>query len=321
MALLALPVMTVVIWFVATPGFELLAVLMGAQGALIAMSFMWFSVGLGRPSAIAFYDAIPRLLVTAVTAAAIVATGFLELYPLGGIAVTLIGTGLYTRRVLRRYPGAWPRWKDAAHLARSGLPVTLNDAALGTYSAVPTPVVTVTYPGVPAAGFASADKLMKLGQFVPLTLANALQSWTAEVSGPPRARRIRVALIAHASIGLLGWAVFTALGPPVSGLLFGAEATAPLGVVAVLGFAFAVYSVRTSMTRHLLFPEGAARAVMAATLAGTAVGIPAMIALTILLGPFGAAVGYATTELMSTVLMVRRSAYALRVIELRGEIA
>lgn len=316
-ALVVLPLTSALIWLVATPGFELLAVLMGLQGALIAMSFTWFAVGLGRPGAIAFYDAIPRLVAAMIAALAIIVFGTLEIYPLSGIAVTVVGTGLYTWRVLRRYPATWPRWRDASRLARSGAPVALNDAALGTYSAVPTPLVTVIYPGVPAAGFASADKLLKLGQFLPLTLANALQSWTAEVSGPERGRRLRSAIAAHAGLGVLGWVVFATLGPFVSALLFGPAAAATADVVITLGFAFALYSVRTSMTRHLLFPEGAARTVMNATLVGTAVGIPTMIALALLWGPAGAAVGYAITELTATALILPRSRAALRSIEQR----
>ena len=96
-ALGALPIMGVVCWLIASPGAEWLSVLMGLQGALIALSFAWFAAGTGDPRSIVVYDAVPRLFVAVAAAFAIAATGAVELYPLAGVAVTLIGTALFTR--------------------------------------------------------------------------------------------------------------------------------------------------------------------------------------------------------------------------------
>jgi PST family polysaccharide transporter len=314
-AAVALPVTAVACALVASPGYEWLSVLMGLQGALIAMSFTWFAVGMGDPRSIMLYDAVPRVVVAVLAAIAIAQVGVVELYPAGGILVTLVGTTLYTLRLLKRYPSDWPRLGEIPGLFRLGAPVALNDAALGAYSSVPTPLVNVTSPGTAAAGFASADKMLKLGQFLPLTLANALQSWTGEVNGPPRARRVAIAVWCHAAFGVLGWIVLAFAGPWVSGILFGPDAAATPAVCIVLGLAFAMYSTRTSMTRHLLFPTGQARAVMRATLIATAAGVPAMIGLTVLVGPLGAAIGYAATETIATLLLIRRSARGLKRIQ------
>ena len=310
-AAVALPITAVVCALVASPGYEWLAVLMGLQGALIALSFTWFAVGVGDPRSIVLYDAVPRVLVALLAAIAIAQIDVVELYPVGGILVTLVGTTIYTVRLLKRYPSDWPTLRELPGLFRLGAPVALNDAALGAYSSVPTPLVNVTSPGAAAAGFASADKMLKLGQFLPLTLANALQSWTGEVNGPPRARRVSIAVWSHAIFGVLGWLVLGLAGPWVSGALFGPDAAAAPAVCIALGLAFAMYSTRTSMTRHLLFPTGQARAVMTATLVATAAGVPAMIGLTVILGPLGAALGYAATETIATLLLVRRSARGL----------
>ena len=105
LAAVSIPVLGVVCWLVASPGAEWLTVLMGVQGALIALSFTWYCAGVGQPRTIIFYDAVPRVVATAASAAAIAATGIVELYPLAGIAVTLVGTGLFTARLLRRHPG------------------------------------------------------------------------------------------------------------------------------------------------------------------------------------------------------------------------
>lgn len=311
-ALIALPALATICAIVASPGHEWLAMLMGLQGALIAMSFTWFSVGVGDPRSILIFDAIPRLVVAAAASLTILQVGVVEVYPLSGIAVTVVGTTIYSVGVLRRFPAPWPRIRELPGLFRSTASVALNDAALGAYSAVPAPLVNVASPGIAAAGFASADKMLKLGQFLPLTLANALQSWTGELHGAPRARRVRISLAMHVGFGSVGWLVLGLAGPWASLVLFGQAAAATLDVTLALGLAFAMYCIRTSMTRHLLFPDGQSRAVMTATLVATALGLPSMLGLAMLFGPLGAAIGFALTETLATVPLVGRCRRALR---------
>ncbi|MFF7681660.1 hypothetical protein ACFZA2_02780 [Microbacterium sp. NPDC007973] len=306
-SIIALPALVVVCALVASPGYGLLAALMGLQGAMIALSFTWFSVGVGDPRSILFYDAIPRLVVAVGSMLAIVNGAPVEVYPMAGIAVTVVGTTLFSLRLLRRYPSAWPPVREIPGLFRVGAPVALNDAALGAYSAVPTPLVNVLSVGTAASGFASADKMAKLGQFLPLTLANALQSWSAEVTGPARRSRLRLALLMHGGFGVLGMLVLGFAGPPVSALMFGEPAAAPFLVCLALGVAFALFSLRTSMTRHVLFPAGEQHAVMRATVTATVVGIPLMIGAGLLLGPVGVAAGLAVTEAISTLILVGRT--------------
>jgi PST family polysaccharide transporter len=299
-----LPILGVVCWFVATPGAQWLSVLMGAQGALIALSFTWYSAGVGDPRAIILYDAVPRLAASVVSAVLIANVGVVELYPLAGICVTVVGTCIFTVKVLRANPGPWPARADLPQLFRKGAPVALNDAGLGAYSNVPTPLVNVVSTEIPAAGFASADKMLKLGQFLPLTLANALQAWIGEAHDAMRARRMRIALIAHGGFGLVGGACLALLGPLASEILFGQDASAPAAVLLSMGIVFAFFCLRTSMSRHILFAAGQANVVMRATLLGTALGVPAMVGLGVAFGPVGAAAGYALTEAAATVLLV-----------------
>lgn len=310
-AALALPLMSILCWLVAAPGSEWLAVLMGLQGALIALSFTWFSAGVGRPTAIVFYDSIPRLVATGLCAIAIALGAPVELYPLAGILVTIVGTTLFSRGVLRRYPASWPHRGDVRELFRIGAPVALNDVGLVAYSSVPTPIVTLTASPADAAGFASADKMLKLGQFIPMTLANALQAWITEAHGSARGRRMRLAMLAHGVIGVLGGAVLGVLGAWASTVLFGADAAASTPVLVALGVTFAFFSLRTSVTRHVLYPAGEAPAVVRATLIATAIGVPVMIALTLLIGPLGAAIGYMATEAAATLLLWPRCVRSL----------
>ena len=312
LAIIALPALCVICWVVAAPGKELLAMLMGVQGALIALTFTWFSAGVGRPGAIIVYDSIPRLGMAVLCAVAISNGAPVELYPAAGIIVTLVGTGLFTLGVLRQYRSPWPWGASLRSLFRSGLPVVMNDAGLTVFSSIPTPLVTVISEADAAAGFASADKMLKLGQFIPVTLANALQTWISEVRGASRRRRIAWALTAHGGIGVLGGIVLAAAGAWVSRTLFGEQAEASGGVLAALGLTFAFFSIRTSMTRHVLYPAGRTRAVFQATLIASVLGIPVMIALALWVGPVGAAIGYAATEGMATLFLWRVAVQSVR---------
>ena len=123
---------------------------------------------------------------------------------------------------------------------------------------------------------------------------------------------MRQALLAHGGFGLLGGILLAAFGSWASLILFGAEAQASTGVLIALGITFAFFSLRTSMTRHVLFPAGEPHAVMRATLLATIIGVPVMIVLGVLLGPIGAAVGYAVTEAAATLLLIRRCAASMR---------
>ncbi len=304
-AVIALPALAVICWLVASPGAEWLTILMGMQGALIAMSFTWFSAGIGDPRTIVILDAAPRLLANLAAAGLVLATGIVVLYPLAGIIVTLTGTAVFTVRLLRRHPGPWPRVRDLPRLLRSNLAVALNDAGLSGYSSVPAPVVNVTAVPTAAAGYATADKMLKLGQFIPMTLANALQAWIGEAHGPHRARRMSVAIGLAAATGLLGWAGLSLVGPWLTSVYLPA-APAPFDILLVMGLTFFFFSVRTAVARLVLFPAGQASAVMRATLIATAVGIPLMIGLGIAWGPLGAAIGYAATEGAATLLLSRR---------------
>ncbi|MDT0115761.1 MULTISPECIES: lipopolysaccharide biosynthesis protein [Microbacterium] len=315
-SILALPALAVICWLIATPGAEWLTILMGMQGALIALSFTWFSAGVGDPRTIVIFDAAPRLLANLAAAALVLATGVVVLYPLAGILVTLVGTSIFTMRLLRRHPGPWPRPRDLPRLLRSNLAVALNDAGLSGYSSVPAPVVNVTAMPTAASGYATADKMLKLGQFIPMTLANALQAWIGEAHGPHRARRMTVAIGLATATGLLGWAGLALVGPWLTSVYLPA-APAPFDILLVMGLVFFFFSVRTAVARLVLFPAGQAAAVMRATLIATVLGIPLMIGLGIAWGPVGAALGYAFTEGAAALLLTRRCLRVLR--DLRHE--
>ena len=112
--------------------------------------------------------------------------------------------------------------------------------------------------------------------------------------------------------GLAGWAGLAFLGPWVSTVLFGEDASSSIGILFTMGLVFAFFSFRTGLTRLVLFPAGLATPVMRATLIATILGTPLMISLGLAWGPIGAAIGYAVTEGAAAALLIPRSLHVLR---------
>ncbi len=311
-AMVVLPVLAIICGMIAGEGYRTLTILMGLQGATIALSFIWFSIGIAAPRSIALFDTIPRIFAAGMAAVLILATGIVELYPVAGIVVTIVGTMIFTKRVLRQYPSTNPTLKDLFKLLRINADVAVSDTVFTAYMAFPLPLVHISTPSLESSSFASADKMVKLGMYVPFVLGNALQAWTAEAHGKARANRVRESIIAHTLLGLMGWAIVSIIGPKASEFLFGSEAIATRDTLAILGFAFALYSVRSSLTRHLLLPSGDSGSVMKATLIGSLFGICAMVGLTPQIGANGAAIGFALTEVVITIILTLRAPEGLK---------
>lgn len=316
--LVVAPILVTASAVLAADGYRLLTALMALQGALIAMSFTWFAVGKGDPKAIVLFDAVPRVLAVALAALTIALTGFSVLYPIAGIAVTLIGTTIYSWLTLRQEPAPWPSKGELWSVFRSTSAVAANDAALGAYSAVPVPLVNLTSPALSAASFASADKLIKLGQYIPLTIANAMQAWAAEGGPQQIVLRTKRALLTHGLVAVSGWIAVATLGPWVSSVLFDDAAAAP-EVLWVLGASFACFTVRTAVTRHILFPLGMTKEVVRAGFLGALVGIPAMIAGQLVAGPLGAAVGFTATEVVMLAVLTPTAVSGFKQFRSRGK--
>lgn len=312
LAALVLPVMAAVCALSARPGFAVLAVLMGLSTALVPLSFSWYAVGTGRAGDIAVYDTIPRVTSAVISAAVMLATGWLYIYPLLASVVPLVGMTLFSMRMLRRSPREWPAWRTVGALLRRDIVPALNELAAGGYAALPVPLVNGTAAATVSAAYASADKLYRYGIFVPGAVANIFQRWVIEAGSEKLVERQRFALGCHAALGVLGLAAITGLGPWVSAVLFGDAVTAARDVCAALGCAFAINSVRMGLTRLVLFPAGRTRIILRSTLIGGVVGTPLVAVLAIGVGPVGAALGLFISELVMASLLVRDGREVLR---------
>ncbi|GAA3802101.1 hypothetical protein [Cellulomonas soli] len=310
----ALPVMVVVCASLSADGFLVPTVLMGLAGAVPGLSFAWYAVGVGDPRPIAVYEAVPRVVAAAVSSALILWTGQMVFYPLLAVSVSLGGIWLFGR-TLGRSTAPGPGVRDIGRLLVRDRAVAVADMATGAFGTVPVPVASRVASPSAASSYASADKLYKYGQYVPITLANALQSWTVEVAPPGRPRRLRLALVGHGLLGVVGAALLAVLGPTVSGLLFGQDVRAARDVCLWLALAFAVVSVRMSLVRHFLLPAGRARAVLIGTALGAALGVVGMLTIGRAAGAAGVAASLAVAELVTAVLLVQPALRHLTVVE------
>ncbi len=312
-AVVVLPVVLLLCILAARRGYELPTALMGVSSSVTGLSFAWFCVGAGDPRSIAVFEAVPRVVAAAASAGLILVTRQLVIYPALAVTVSLAGIVLFSRRVPGRSqaPSAGARGLWALLVRDRGLAAI--DIAGSAYGSVPVPVVSAIAAPSLASSYASADKLYRFGQFIPITLGNAFQSWTVEAGRGGRSRRLRFALLAHLVLGVVGWALFAVAGPWVSALMFGPQVRAAGAVCFWLGAAFALLSVRTAAVRLVLVPEGKVRIVFVATVAATLVGVPSMVALTLLVGPLGAAWAVLLSEVVSATVLASATLHELRV--------
>ena len=268
---------------------------MAAAQAAAGLSPAWYCIAIGNAGLIARYDVVPRIVGTIVCVPVLLATGLIILYPAAILVGGLLGTYFFTRRHSRRqdYAGlhAAPVLREIWAL-RAASGTTMAAAA---YSA--TPILVVAAAALPSglAVFVSAEKLFRVGLMAVGALGSSLQGWVAEIDSDHVKRR-KFSLLCHAVLGLAGLAGFALLGPFVTQILFGTALAADFATCFWFGLAFLFISVNTSTGSHWLVPMGRIRAVFWSTVAGAAVGLPAMLALSISLQGAGGALGLAIGE-------------------------
>lgn len=269
--------------------------LMAAAQAAAGLSPAWYCIAIGNAKLIARYDVVPRIVATIVCIPVLLASGLIILYPAAILAGGLLGTYFFSRRHSKR--------QDYGHL--HAVPVLKEiwalRAASGTTMAAAayaaTPVIIVAAAALPSglAVFVSAEKLYRIGLMAVGALGSSFQGWVAELDGDHLQRR-KFSLLSHTLLGFAGLAGFTFLGPFVTQLLFGPSLAADFTTCFWFGMAFLFVSVNTSTGSHWLVPAGRIRAVFWSTVAGAALGLPAMLFLSTTMQGAGGALGLAIGE-------------------------
>jgi PST family polysaccharide transporter len=252
----------------------------------------------GEPWLLFWYDTLPRVVAAVVGAGVVAATGWISLYPMllaVSVAVSLVA---FRRRVTPSAAETWPWPVGRAvgelrhHLGTAGI-----NLAATAYASTPVPVATVAFRPDVSSPFASADAAYRLGLFTVTAMGNAFQGWTLEAgAGAERRSRHRSAFLAHLVLGVVGGGLFAALGPWVTGFVFGPDVAASRDVCVWYGVAFLFLSVSTPPIRNLLVPAGRVRLVLGWTLGSAVAGLVLMIGAAVAGWSAGVAAGMAVSE-------------------------
>ncbi|MEP6631203.1 MAG: polysaccharide biosynthesis protein [Lapillicoccus sp.] len=312
--LAAVPAAALVSAVVAASGHRVDAAAIGAATTLLGLSPAWFGIGVGRPWLLFWYDTLPRVAAAVLGALVVAVTGAIWAYPLLLAASVVVSLALFRAHVTPSATASdltpWPVRRSAAEL-REHLGTAGINLAATAYASTPVPVATLAFRPVVSSPFASADAAYRFGLFAVTAMGNAFQGWTLEPDVADRAARHRVALLAHVGLGVVGGALFAALGPWATGLLFGADVAAPRDVCAWYGLAFAALSASTPPIRNVLVPAGRVRLVLIWTLGSALLGLAVMVAAAAMEWSAGVAAGMALSEvvlLLGLVVPARRAA-------------
>jgi len=293
------PAVAVVSALVAQPGHRVDASAMAVATALLGLSPSWYGIGVGDPWLLFWYDTMPRVVAAVAGAAVVWATGLVWTYPALLALSVVVSLVAFRQRVVAAVVGSspFPVSRSAGEL-RTHLGTAGINLAATAYASTPVPVTTVAFRPEVSSPFASADAAYRLGLFTVTAMGNAFQGWTLEhgTAGVERRSRHRAAFLAHLALGVVGGLLFAALGPWVTGFLFGPDVAAPRDVCVWYGVAFLFVSVSTPPIRNLLVPAGRVRLVLGWTLGSAVVGLLLMVGAALAGWSAGVAAGMAVSE-------------------------
>lgn len=308
------PLAVTVTVLVTSASYQLESVLMTLSGLLIGLGPNWFCIGIGKPMLMGKYDAIPRLIASFAAIPVIWATGWVWLYPAVLMLVSIGSIFFFTRMVLR---GAAPeRFSFGKTLAalRFLLPTALIDLTGNSYGSTPVPIATATLSHASAGSFSSAERLYRISIMSVTALGDAFQGWVLEPDATSRLKRHMAAIVAHATLGLLGGAAIAAFAPAVTGFVFGADVAATFPQALFFGLSLLFISATTPLIRNVLIPAGKYRQVFTATMVAAVAGLAIMISFGISGSSAGIAAGLAASEVLIFLVLLPSAVIHLRAI-------
>lgn len=193
------------------------AALAAVAFALNGFTAVWYFVGTGEPSGLLRYEAAPRLVATAIAAAALLGGAPLWAYPL-----TLIGGAVVSAwLVLRSVGGHRERvsWSDTLSEVRSQFASTVARSLNSLYFLGAAPMVSVLAPAS-ALWFAAFDRVGKSAFNASEAVLGAFTS-TVSASFPPSRRAQRTVLLVDAGLAVLVGVGLYVVFPHVNAYLFG----------------------------------------------------------------------------------------------------
>jgi hypothetical protein len=299
MWLIAAPAAGIVGALLAPTSHRLEAAAMAVAMSLAALAPTWYWIGVGRALPILWFEALPRMAATLLATGILLAGGGVLWYPVLLIVAMIVGPAVVYARVAGSELARVDRG-EAITVVRTHPPAVIAETAAGAYNALAVALVTGVSPVAQAARFVSGDKSYRIGQYSVSALGNALQGWVAEaVERAQLGRRLRIAVLLHAALGLVGFFMFALIGPLLTEVLFGSEVA--IDRLTAVGFGLATLGIAlgTACGRIGLVTLGARTTFMVCVLGASAAGVAGLLIGGGLWGAAGAAWGLGIAELAS----------------------
>nr|WP_243862551.1 oligosaccharide flippase family protein [Frigoribacterium faeni] len=254
-----------------------LAAALVAAGTVVtgAASPSWFFVGAGRPGAALVSDALPRVLLLLVAAAAMTAGADLVVYGVVLLLVPVASVGTAAAVGRLAWLPSWRALREAPQLVRRRAVIVRGRAVSTVYTMLPAAVLGVVSPGAVAA-FSGADRPMRMGFAVLGALPARLQNWLGSAPAPDRARRIAIAVALNTAAGAVAAVGFVVAMPVVAPVLLSGAVELPTDLLVAVAGLLLVMSVSRGGALGLVSVGEAPRITTAVT-AAAAVGLPALV--------------------------------------------
>ena len=271
---------------------------MAGAMSLAALAPTWYWIGVGRALPILWYEVLPRMAATLIATGILLLDGSVMWYPVL-LAVAMVAGPAYVYVRNARAELVTVDRDDVRQVWRHHPPAVIAESSAGVYNSLAVAIVTLVAPLAQAATYVSGDKTYRIGQYSVGALGNALQGWVVEAREEGFARRLRIVVGLHVSLGVVGLAAFGLLGPWLTDLLFGANVAIDRATAWGFGVAILGIAVGTVFGRIGLIAIGARKAFMSCVVAASAVGAVGLFTGGALWGASGAAWALGGTELAS----------------------
>jgi O-antigen/teichoic acid export membrane protein len=252
----------------------------------------------GRAGLAARYETVPRLFVLLAAASVVLMTQEVLWYAVIFLAGQVLSILWLTMR-LAVVSLSRDAWRAAITALRTQRAAAASDVVVALTQSVPSSIVAWVAPGA-LATFSAGDRIVKLAQSGIQPLFNAFQGWVSEAPGEHMAPRMRLAVVATSTGGLLAGLAFAVGMPAADRILFAGEVPVGHDVAVWFAVALALYALTSSLNFHVLAPVGRTRHILRSTTAG---GLVAIVGVTALADRFGAVGGAAAVALAQAAIL------------------
>ncbi|OBA86174.1 hypothetical protein A5662_03170 [Mycobacteriaceae bacterium 1482268.1] len=268
-----------------------------AVGAIAAttsgLTAAWYFVGVARPYAMLILETLPRAGGTAVGVAlmdighnVIAGPGCMFLGIVGGFLISSSWVFTTTNRDgAQRVPR--PSLISVLKAQRHGIASNVGTTA---YAAAPLMIVSVVVPATQPA-FALADKVGTQINVALAPIATVLQGWVPRVTGPARAKRAEVALIASLGIAIVLFIGTALIAPTLTNWLGNSEISLSWTVMGLMAACTAAAFLDLVIQCAVLAPYNRLDVAVRALIVSSMIGLPLVAVGAKLFGTVGALSG------------------------------